>query len=548
MREFAVVALALILIGCSDKSRGGDAETGGTLVISTQQDPGTLFPPFIQTVAAKQISEQIYDYLADVGPGFDAGNEKNYRAELADGWRWSSDSLSIAFHVNPRARWHDGQSVTANDVRFTFDLNKNPAVEGRYLTSLGNIDSVTVADSLTAKFWFHRRQPTQFLDAAGQLLILPAHQLQSFSPESLRTMALPPVGTGRFRLRRWDKGANLEIAADTANYRGRAKLDRVIWSVAPDLTAIVSRLGRRDADLFDGLRPEDVAPLSRQPHLRVTNLPTMDYVFLRFNLRDPANRKRPHPLFGDRELRRAITMSIDRRTLLRNVLDTFAVVPSGPTVRAYATTDTTLAQIPFDSARASRLLDSLGWVRGATGIRSKHGRELAFTILVRSSSPNRMRMAVLLQEKLRQMGIKVGLDAMEYQAQIARLEKADFDASLDNSTMSASPDGTRDGWGSWGIGKNGINFGSYDNPRFDVLLDSALTSDPAHARARFSAAYNVINDDAPAVWLYEPRKIFAVDRRFQIAQMRPDSWWFSLADWYIRPADRVLRDRIPPSS
>src|SRR6185436_2813435 len=121
MREFSVVALGLILIGCSDKSRGGHTETGGTLVISTQQDPGTLFPPFIQTVAAKQISEQIYDYLADVGPGFDAGNEKDYRSELADGWRWSSDSLSIAFHVNPRARWHDGQSVTANDVRFTFD-------------------------------------------------------------------------------------------------------------------------------------------------------------------------------------------------------------------------------------------------------------------------------------------------------------------------------------------------------------------------------------------------------------------------------------------
>ena len=546
MREFAVVALALILIGCSDKSRGGDTETGGTLVISTQQDPGTLFPPFVETTSGKQITEQIYDYLADVGPSLDLRNEKDYRPELADSWRWSSDSLSLAFHINPRARWHDGQRVTAQDVRFTLDLNKHPSVEGRYASSLGNIDSVAVADSLTAVFWFHRRQPTQFLDAAAQLLILPAHQLQRIAPERLRTMVMPPpIGSGRFRLSRWDKGATVEIVADTANYRGRAKLDRVIWSVTPDLAAIVARLGRGDTDLFDALRPEDVGPMSRQSFLHVTNLPTMDYVFLRFNLRDAANKKRPHPLFGDRDLRRAITMSIDRKTLLRNVLDTFAVVPSGPTVRAYPTTDTTLAQIPFDSARASQLLDSLGWMQGANGIRAKNGKELAFTIIVRSSSTNRMRMSVLLQEKLRQMGIRVGVESMESQAQVTRLVKGDFDASLDNWTMTASPDGTRDAWGTLGIGKNGVNYGSYSNPRFDALFDSALTSDPSHERARFSAAYKVINDDAPAVWLYEPRKILGLHRRVRTAQMRPDSWWFSLADWHIPPADRVIRDRIP---
>jgi len=174
-----VPALALFAAACSDRSGGPAAgEPGGTLVISTTTDPGTLFPPLIVTTQAKQITEQIYDYLADVGTDLNAYNEKGFRRALADGWRWSADSLSLAFHINPRARWHDGQNVTARDVAFTFALNKNPALGGRVNSELANIDSVTVTDSLTPVFWFREKLPKSFLDAAAQLLILPAHQLE----------------------------------------------------------------------------------------------------------------------------------------------------------------------------------------------------------------------------------------------------------------------------------------------------------------------------------------------------------------------------------
>src|SRR6266704_2681070 len=180
MRGIIAVLLGIHVTACSETARvKAAAETGGTVVILATQDPGTLFPPFVETIQAKQITEQIYDYLADVGPNLDTRNEKDYRRELADGWHWASDSLSLAFHLNARARWHDGSSVTARDVRFTYELNKSPVVAGRYVSSLHNIDSVTIADSLTAVFWFHHRQPTQFLDAAAQLLILPSHQLEN---------------------------------------------------------------------------------------------------------------------------------------------------------------------------------------------------------------------------------------------------------------------------------------------------------------------------------------------------------------------------------
>jgi peptide/nickel transport system substrate-binding protein len=546
MKTLIALTFAALLVACTERPMSSSGEPGGTLVISTTADPGTLFPPFGLTVQARQITEQIYDYLAAVGPDLNILDEKTFRPVLADRWRWSSDSLMLAFHINPAARWHDGMRVTARDVQFTFALNKNPSLGGRLSTELANIDSVTATDSLTAAFWFREKLPSRFLDAAAQMLILPAHQLEKISVDSLREAAPPPIGTGRFRWRKWDRGASVEIVADTSNYRGRAKLDRVIWTVAPEFPAAVTRLFSGEADLFDALRPENLPELARHRNLRVIILPGMDYAFLRFNLRDAANNKRPNQLFGDRNLRRAITMSLDRRILVRSVLDTFALVPVGPVVRAYPTTDPRGAQPSFDSARASRLLDSLGWMRrGADGVREKNGKQLAFSLIIPISSMNRMRLGPLIQEQLRRMGIRVQLEVLEAATEADREARGAFDASLSGWAMGSSPDGIKGAWTTSGIGKNGVNYGSYSNPTFDALLDTALSAGPAEARDRFTLAYAVINEDAPAVWLYESRKIIGIHRRFRTALMRPDAWWAGLADWSIPPAERILRDRLP---
>src|SRR3954469_4723609 len=544
--KYVLFAGVLSLAACArDASRPRGADTGVTLVIATEQDPGTLFPPLVITPSGKQIAEQIYDYLADVGPDLDIHNEKGYRPGLADRWRWLDDSLMLAFHINPAAKWHDGREVTARDVAFTFALNRNPAIDSRSATDIENIDSVTVTDSLTAVFWFHKRSPTQFLDAAAQMLILPAHQLENLRPRAIREKPPRPIGTGRFRLRTWKKGASVEIVADTANFRGRAKLDRVIWSIAPDFQTDLARLLGGEVDLLGGLRPENLKQLERTRTLRTSILPGMDYAFLQFNLHDPADKRRPHPLFADRELRRALAMSLDRVSMARNIFDTFALVPVGPNVRAFPSTDPRGSQLPYDSARAARTLDSLGWIRGGDGIRSKNGRALSFTLILPSLSISRMKIAPLIQEQLRRAGARVRLEPMETSTQIDRERQGSFDAALGGWTMPSSPDAIRAAWTTAGIGAGGTNFGGYSNPRFDALLDSALWAPAATARDAFTRAYSIINEDAPAVWLYEPRAIIGLHRRLRTATTRPDAWWFDLADWYIPRDARIPRDLLP---
>jgi len=154
-------------------------------------------------------------------------------------------------------------------------------------------------------------------------------------------------------------------------------------------------------------------------------------------------------------------------------------------------------------------------------------------------------MAPLIQAQLRRMGIRVEIAAMESSTELDRESRGLFDAALGAWVMPSSTDAIRAAWTTAGIGRSGTNFGSYSNPQFDALLDSAFWAPPGSERSAFSRAFRVINDDVPAIWLYEPRKIIGIHRRVRTAVMRPDAWWFDLADWYIPRGERISRDRVP---
>src|SRR5262249_22494700 len=142
------------------------------------------------------------------------------------------------------------------DVRFTFDIATDSAVGSQLQAVLRpNIDSVSTPDSLTAVFWFHKRYPQQFFDATYHLLIEPEHLLRSEPRNKLEASAFAraPVGSGRFRFARWQAGTSIEVVADTANYRGRPKLDRVIWSISPDPSTSFTRAFAGEVDYAEPL-------------------------------------------------------------------------------------------------------------------------------------------------------------------------------------------------------------------------------------------------------------------------------------------------------
>ena len=531
------------LAGCG----GRDSASGGTVVIGSAQDPKSLFPPAATNIVARQIYEQLFQRLADRGITLNTLGDSGYVPRLAQRWDWSTDSLRITFHLDPRARWQDGHPVSARDVKFGFDIYTDSLVGSRERAGLlAVIDSISVGDSVTCTAWFRQRSPEQFDELVTSVFPLPAHLLGTMRRDSLATSAFSrePIGNGPFKLTKWEQPVRVELARSETYAGPRPVLDRVIWSFAPEAPTLFKQVAAGETDLTENITVDDAAAAAKLPALRVVRLAGYNYNFLTFNLFDGGS-DRPNPLFGNRELRRALTMLLDRRLLVRSVFDTLGRVALGPFVRAQWSADTTLTQIAFDREKGGRVLDSLGWRAGADGARARNGHRLEFSLLV-PPSPSRQRMAVLIQEQLRLAGVAVKIEKLDGQAMNDRTAKHAFDAIMGGWTATPSPSGISQTWTTAAAQGTGLNWGRYENPRFDAQVDSAMTArGKSAAMAHYRSAYQIMVDDAPVIWLYEPPVLTATSARLRTGVMRADAWWMGIPGWSVAAAKKPPGDTAP---
>jgi peptide/nickel transport system substrate-binding protein len=508
-----------------------------TVVISSGGDGDVLIPQLADQTQARVYNELLFDKLADIGLAQNTLGDAGYEPRIASSWTWSRDSLSIAFHLDRRVRWHDGRPVTAGDVRFAFAVLADPKTASSAGAELARVvDSVSVGDSLTATVWYKARTPEQFHAVAYNLFPLPEHLLAHVPHDSLKTSAFAkaPVGNGPFRFVSWEQKRRFEVVAFDGYMLGRPKIDRIVFAISTSAPTAVRAVLAGDADFIEQVTLEDVAEAARLPDVKIVPARRYEYGFLSFNLHT-RDGKRPNPVFANAGVRRALTMAVDRAALVRNVHDSLGRPGLGPFSRSQWSADTTLRQITYDTAAAARLLDSLGWRRRPDGTRANGGQALAFSLVVSSSSRPRMRYAELLQQAFAKVGAKVEVDAVDMQAFVERITTHKFDAVLFAWTATPSPTGARQTWGSQAFKPGSpYNAGGWTNAVFDAQIDSALASmDVAAARAHFRVAYQAAVDDAPAIWLYEPMVVAGASRRLLTGPIRPDAWWASIRSWDV---------------
>jgi peptide/nickel transport system substrate-binding protein len=319
-----------------------------------------------------------------------------------------------------------------------------------------------------------------------------------------------------------------------------------VWSIAADHEAAMTRLVAGDADFIEMVRPNKFGEVSRDSNLALTPYPSLDIGFLHFNLRDPRAPRARHPVLGERGVRRALAMAIDGDALARAIFDSLGIKARGPFTRALATSDTTIAQLPFDPAGSRALLDSLGWRdRDRNGVREKNGRPLRFAIVSPSISTARTRAGVLIQDMLKAVGVSVDLQQMDINPWLELLRSGSFDAALNGIHYDPSPATIRMSWtGQAARSGDGTNYGGYINPVFDRVVDSAVNEmDAERSRELYRRAYEILINDAPAVWLYETVNYSAHHARLKPVNLRADAWWASIAEWKIPPGERLPRDR-----
>lgn len=546
-----VLPLAAFAIGC-DKTDGprSDSPNGGTLIVAMPADPVDVFPAFAADESGAVVRDLVFDRLALIGPELTTVGDKGFTPQLAKSWTWSPDSLSIAFSIDPKARWHDGQPVTAADVKYSLRAFTDPKSASPVAPLLTNIDSVSVRDSSTAVVFFKKRMPEQFYDVAYQLYIVPEHVYGKVPFDSLRTSQVTrtPIGSGRFRFVSWKPDEQIELVADTGNYRGRPKLDRVILAPADPATRATQVLTGQ-ADFVQAFPIDRISELDSSKVARGLTVPTQQYSFLGMNPYAPKSRREPHPVLGDIRVRRALSMAVDRTAMLRNVFGDLGRIGHGPFPMGQTASDSTIRLPAYDTAAAAALLDSAGWRRGPDGMRSKNGRPLRFSIMVPTASTTRMKYAPLLQEQFHRIGAAASIDQLDYKVYLERVvpkgdRAGDFDTILNTFQPDPSVSGAKQNWSTEGIGgQAGQNWMLYSNKAVDAALDSAVaTFDPVKAKTYASRAFQQIADYVPGIWLYDVVFVSGVNRRLTVPPLRTDGWQMNLADWSISAAKRIDGD------
>lgn len=541
------IVLALFAAACGEKATTTGSTAGGTVVFAIPGEAEHLMPPVIQTIAAKQIVDQIYAPLAEVGAGGGTLGDVGFVPRAAARWTWSSDSGAIDFHMRPGARFHDGHGVSAADAKFSYELYADPAVASPHLSAFPKIDSMTVPDSMTLRVYFGERTPERFFKLATNLMILPKHLLEQVARDGLGASApaQSPIGSGPYRFVKWERGVSLELAADTTNVEGRPTLDRVIWRPATDPNAATRSVVAGEADFTENLRPEGMAMVTPGLPVRTVEYAAPMVGYLLFNTRSTANRQQPHPVLGDPAVRRALAGAIDRSAVVRNALDSLAVLAHGPLPRTSWAYDTTVALPAFDVAGAQAALDAAGWKLAAgDSVRSRNGQRLRVSLLVPSVSATRRQMATVVSAQLKTVGVDVVVEALEPSVLLPRLGTGKFDAFIHVWQSDASPSTMVQAWGGRDLERS-QNYGWYVNTAVDSLLGLA-TAAPTLAAARplYTSAANLIAADAPAVFLWEPRSFALSHTRIKFASLRADAWWSGIRSWTIPAGERLPRDEI----
>lgn len=529
MRALGRVACAalILLAGCDRSGRAPE----GTVVIAAVGEPAGVLPPLTYETVARDIGDLVYERLAYLEPGGAPIDTSAYEPGLAESWE-RVDSRTWRFQLRPDAHWHDGWSVTADDVVFSFETFADSAVDALARPWLADRVTAIAEDSFTVLLRFASPSPEQLYDATSHVRIIPRHIWDAIPIDqwAADTALAHLVGSGPYRVAEWRRGESLVLEADTTRAASlRPGIARVVWRFADDPDAALNLILSGDADLMEAIgTPDRVSRVEADSAFAVRTYPAAVYGFLGFRLADSAGRA--HPLLGDRAVRRGLASAVNRNALAQNVYGPGAHAPAGPMSALLWVGEKGVTTLPYDTAAAAGLLDSAGWPRGTDGMRSRRGTPLAFDILVPATSPARRQLAVALQETWRQAGARVTVTAVDFPVFLERIAAGRFDSYIGAYLDEPSPRGLADQWSRAGFGV--LNHGRYASTTFDSLLASAgQSADTTAARRLYHQALTTLNADAPAIFLYTPLQAAAISRQLDNATIDPYSWLGTLPEW-----------------
>ncbi len=487
---------------------------GGHVVEGNITDIRTLNSMLSSDTASNQVIGLMFDGLLNQKKNGDL-----IGALAQDVPKPSSDGLTYTFKLRDNLKWSDGQAITADDVKFTYQLAYDPQYKdfasprrgdlSKYIASIDTPDPKTVVVKTTQVF-------APFLASHGLYGILPKHVLGTLDGKAMNSAefnSAPTVVNGPFKFKSWDKGQQVTLERNDSYWGGAPYLDQWIMKVLPDSVALTNQLKTGELDIGP-VDPGQFDNLKTTESVTTTEFPVPTFTFYAYNLNPDTKAGK---LFGDKAVRQALLFALNRKQIVDAVFFGHGKVANSvepPTSWAYK--DKPKILYTFDKAKAESLLDGAGWTKGSDGIRAKGGLKLKFDMITNAGNKQRESMLQVMQQSWKDIGVEATPSLIQFPQLVSQIVNIrTFDVFLVGFNWSNDPD-EAPLYHSRNTVAGGFNGADFKNDQVDSVLDQALgTLDKAKRKQLYEQFQDIMSEEVPSPVVLFNTGIYGWNKRVQ---------------------------------
>lgn len=524
-----------------NKPDGASADSGEKIMrLATWSGPSGAFNPALMN----------NDYDADVinltnEPLLMINQELELEPCLAESYEFTEDGKGVVFHLRENARWHDGQPFTAEDVKYTFEFIAHKDYVGFYSSypksligyedfhsgSADGISGLEIVDDHTIRMLTSDPIGSSLENLGYWVRIFPKHMWEGVAiadAPNQSELLKNPIGTGPFTLLEFVPDQYTILEKNPDYWAGEPKLDKVVLQVTNAETVEAQAL-KGDIDFFESisLSPDDVK-MYEEKGFKTVLTPLLSYQQLAVNTRNP--------LLGIKEVRQAIMYAIDRQGIVDSTIYGFGNVANTvypPYFWAYPGDDQ-LNSYDYNPDKAVEMLtDQVGW-EYKDGKMYADGEPVRFTLIYPSGQKARELAAPIIQENLKNVGIEVELNIMEFTTVTSKMLDGDdgYDMAILGSGYGTDAD-VRMFFHTESI-ENSRNYTKYSNPELDKLMDEVKQYNTREEKKPITDKIaKLMNEELPTIFLYNGSRTQVLSPRLN--GVKPSSFtnYYKANEWYF---------------
>lgn len=450
------------------------AAAGNVLKWGAQEEVLALEPFHSTGVSALQVYDTLYD-------GVTSRANKDYALQprLAEKWQLL-DPMTWQFKLRDNVKFHNGDPLTAEDVKFTMEYISDKKNKTLYPTTFKTVDRIEVVDKLTFKVI--TKEPDPFI--ADKLSIRPSYiiPMNHFLKAGFDKFNKDPVGSGPYKFKELIPGVSLTLQANPSYWRAKPTADEITLYPRPDLAARIAGLKAGELNFIDDLTFDQFDNVKGTAGLEAIAEKTTTIENWVINVNVPPLDKKP--------LRQALNISIDRKGLNDTLFKGTLPLCNGPVMPYEFSYDKNLPVIPYDPERAKKLLQDAEY-KGETIIFEFDGKEQA---------------VIAVQQGWKQVGINVDLRVIDPATAAQKRRQKSFLGIYTGGTASYYGDPNSSIWRQMAPGGT---HRYWHNDEFDKLGAEQATSFDQKRRAQvWHRMVEIFNDEVPWLDLYGTVRLY----------------------------------------